>query len=118
MLTSARPFQTDAPTNEDGLAAVDKRRSVLHAARSVGFIAACALAASVLGTGVAIADPTSTVTADGQVRDGNYVQAPEIVNPSPMTGCRYWQKSHAGRNDQAQQEFHKGLNNLVVNCGG
>ena len=122
MLTSARPFQTDAIADDDARTAAhpvaDRRSVALRAAGKVGFIAACAVAASLLGTGVAGADPTSTVTADGQVRDGNYVQAPETVNPPGNVACRYWQKSHSGANDQAQQNFHQGFNNMVIGCGG
>ena len=122
MLTSARPFQTGAITDEDSNGAIwpvaDRRNLAIRAVGKIGFIATCAVAASLLGTGVAGADPTSTVTADGQVRDGNYVQAPETVNPPGNVACRYWQKSHAGKNDQAQQNFHQGFNNLVVGCGG
>jgi hypothetical protein len=121
MLISARP-QTDTFIQEDSQTAFRSiacsPRFSLRTAGAVSFLAACVISGSVLVAGMASADPKSTVSGDGQVRDGNYVQAPENVSPSGQTGCRFWQKSHAGRNDQAQQNFHQGFNNLVVGCGG
>lgn len=75
----------------------------------------CLIAASVIGAGTAHADPASSVSG-GEVRDGNKVDAPQDVMPDG--GCRFWEKSHAGSNGQAQQNFHIGLGSMIAKCGG
>lgn len=78
-----------------------------------------ALAAG-LGSGVANADPTSTLTGHGVVRteSANYYQAPETVTPSGLSGCRYWEKSTVSNNANATQRFHAGFARLANYCGG
>jgi len=78
-----------------------------------GFITAAGL-----GTGVASADVTSTLTADGVVRteSAHYSQAPETVYP--RGGCRYWEKSTVSNNQNALQHFHSGFAGFVTYCGG
>lgn len=81
-----------------------------------------AMAAVSMGTGAgaANADVTSTLTADGFVRteSAHYHQAPEVVVPSSLSGCKYWEMSTRSSNGNATQRFHAGFARLVAGCSG
>lgn len=73
-----------------------------------------------VGSGVAAADPTSTLSSNGIVRtqSAHYYQAPETVFPSNAGGCTYWAASTRSNNANALQRFHSGFARLVASCGG
>lgn len=119
--TDACPLHTQTTGRPEGRRLVQQVTTTFRSRviRTVGVAVITIMsvgAMSSISPSLASADPHSTVDAHGEVRPGNYYQAPENVNP--IGGCQFWRKSHAGTNDQAQQDFHSGFNRLVINCGG